>query len=218
MAAASSVNAQASEPFELGGQILTFLHPDEMHTAGMTWLKMQITWSRGGTTADAINVINHARAHGFNVLLSIKGIKSELAANPTQYYQDFAAFLHSVALLNPDAIESGMSRILTRNGRLASSAGRPTLKCWDKPTRLSNKPMSTSWSSAEHLPQPGILAEPAPQMAATTIFLSSRWPQQAQHKILTAPEYTTTKVSYRPPQPAAIRVGIPVTIPAIIRP
>ncbi|MEO8608066.1 MAG: hypothetical protein ABI690_09305 [Chloroflexota bacterium] len=103
--AASSIKAQATEPFELGGQILTFLHPDEMHTAGMTWLKMQITWSRGGTTADAVNVINHARGNGFKVLLSIKGIQSELAANPSQYYQDFAVFLHSVALLNPDAIE-----------------------------------------------------------------------------------------------------------------
>ncbi|HET7899187.1 MAG TPA: hypothetical protein VFL47_15985, partial [Flavisolibacter sp.] len=102
---ASSANALASEPFELGGQILTFLHPDEMHTAGMTWLKMQITWSQGGSTADATNVINHARSHGFKVLLSIKGVKSELAANPAQYYQNFANFLRNVALLNPDAIE-----------------------------------------------------------------------------------------------------------------
>ncbi len=103
--AASGLNASASEPFELGGQILTFLHPDEMHTAGMTWLKMQITWTRGGTTADASNVINHSRTHRFKVLLSIKGIKSELATDPAQYYQDFAAFLRNVALLNPDAIE-----------------------------------------------------------------------------------------------------------------
>jgi hypothetical protein len=101
----STAQTLASDPFELGGQILTFLHPDEMHTAGMTWLKMQITWSRGGTTADAVNVINHARTHGFKVLLSIKGLKSELATNPTQYYQDFAGFLRNVALLNPDAIE-----------------------------------------------------------------------------------------------------------------
>jgi len=64
--------------FELGGQILTFLHPAEMHTAAMTWLKMQITYVRGGTTADAQNVINHARSHNFKVLLSIKGVQSEL--------------------------------------------------------------------------------------------------------------------------------------------
>ncbi len=91
--------------FELGGQILTFLHPTEMHTAGMTWLKMQITYYRGGTTADAQNVINHARRYNFKVLLSIKGVKSELASDPTQYYQDYATFLGRVAALNPDAIE-----------------------------------------------------------------------------------------------------------------
>ena len=66
--------------FELGGQILGFLHPAEMRTAGMTGLKMQITYTRGGTTADAQNVINHARRNNFKVLLSIKGVKSELAA------------------------------------------------------------------------------------------------------------------------------------------
>jgi hypothetical protein len=91
--------------FELGGQILTFLHPAEMHAAGMTWLKMQITYHHGGSTADAQNVINHARRNNFKVLLSIKGVKSELASGPAQYYQDYAAFLGQVAALNPDAIE-----------------------------------------------------------------------------------------------------------------
>jgi hypothetical protein len=102
-----SVSAQPTYPFELGGQILTFLHPYEMHGATMTWLKMQITYNRGagGSTADAVNVITHARNHGFKVLLSIKGIQSELASNPTQYYQDFAGFLARVALLAPEAIE-----------------------------------------------------------------------------------------------------------------
>lgn len=107
LAAKTNVGASASEPFELGGQILGFLHPNEQRDAGMTWLKMQISYNRGagGSTADAQNVINHARNHGFKVLLSIVGIKSELAANPTQYYIDYADFLRRVALLNPDAIE-----------------------------------------------------------------------------------------------------------------
>jgi hypothetical protein len=76
-----------------------------MQSASMTWLKMQISYVRGGSTADAQNVINHARNHGFKVLLSIKGLKSELNANPAQYYLDFAGFLGAVAALNPDAIE-----------------------------------------------------------------------------------------------------------------
>ncbi len=101
----STSQAQSGVSFELGGQILGFLHPAEMHTAGMKWLKMQITWARGGSTGDAQNVINHARRNGLKVLLSIKGLKHELAANPTLYYQDFAGFLAQVALLNPEGIE-----------------------------------------------------------------------------------------------------------------
>ena len=37
--------------------------------------------------------------------MSIVGNPAQLAANPTQYYQDFANFLGGVARLNPDAIE-----------------------------------------------------------------------------------------------------------------
>jgi hypothetical protein len=106
--AAQPVSAtSASDPFELGGQALAFLSPPQMRSAGMTWIKMQITYYRGGgsSTADARNVIDHARRHGFRVLLSIKGYKSELAANPDQYYRDYASFVAAVARLNPDAIE-----------------------------------------------------------------------------------------------------------------
>lgn len=102
---ADRLRAQAANTFELGGQILGFLHPDEMHLASMTWLKMQIAYRRGGTTQDAQNVINHARRHGFKVLLSIIGVKSELAADPARYYQDYAQFVAAVAALNPDGIE-----------------------------------------------------------------------------------------------------------------
>lgn len=97
--------AQQSSGFELGGQITTFLYPNEMRSAGMTWLKMQVVWNRGGSTADAQNIINHARTHGFKVLLSIKGNKNELAVNPQQYFQEYANFVAAVARLNPDAIE-----------------------------------------------------------------------------------------------------------------
>ncbi len=102
------VDAQAGGRFELGGQILGFLSPDEMRSAGMSWLKMQISYRRSDETrsiADAQNVIDHARRHGFKVLLSIKGLKNELNANPAQYYRNYAAFLGRVAARNPDAIE-----------------------------------------------------------------------------------------------------------------
>jgi hypothetical protein len=96
---------QASAPFELGGQALTFVTPAAMHSAGMVWLKMQITYSLGGTTGAAQFILDHARRNGFKTLLSIKGLKNELAANPTSYYQNYAAFVAQVALLNPEAIE-----------------------------------------------------------------------------------------------------------------
>ncbi len=101
------VAAQGSVQFELGGQTLSFLNPDEMRSAGMTWLKMQVTYRRAGPNGDAQNIITHARNHGFKVLLSIKGEKSELVGNPNQYYQDYASYVASVAALPspPDAIE-----------------------------------------------------------------------------------------------------------------
>ena len=113
---APSATAQGSGAFELGGQTLTFLNPDEMRAAGMTWLKMQVTYRRGGPNGDAQNVITHARNHGFKVLLSIKGEKSEFAGerhNPEHiearniYYQDYANYVASVAgsVTPPDAIE-----------------------------------------------------------------------------------------------------------------
>jgi hypothetical protein len=107
-AAALSPTAAVATTFSLGGQITIFgdgaVSP--MRSASMTWVKMQISWNGGTSTADAQNVINHGRNHGFKVLLSIIGSnKSALASNPTQYYQDFATFLAAVARLSPDAIE-----------------------------------------------------------------------------------------------------------------
>jgi len=100
-----TADAQSASNFELGGQILDFSHPAEMQAAKMKWMKMQISRPATNSTADAQNVITHARNHGFKVLLSIIGDKSALAANPTQYYADYATFVGAVAALHPDAIE-----------------------------------------------------------------------------------------------------------------
>lgn len=100
--------ASASEPFELGGQVLyyPFADPaDEMHRAGMTWLKMQIVWLGGGT-GDAQNVINEARRQGFKVLVAVRGHNSAFnSSTAIDYYNSFANFLGQVAALGPDAIE-----------------------------------------------------------------------------------------------------------------
>ncbi len=105
MSPAPATAEQASAPFELGGQILTFLYPAEMHSAGMTWLKMQTTFEMGGGLGGPQFIIDHARRHGFKVLLSIKGLKHELAANPAAYYPAYATFVAQVAALGPEAIE-----------------------------------------------------------------------------------------------------------------
>lgn len=103
--AAPAAAEQASAPFELGGQILTFLYPAEMRGAGMTWLKMQTTFELGGGLGGPQFIIDHARRHGFKALLSVKGLKHELAADPAAYYQAYAAFVAQVAALGPDALE-----------------------------------------------------------------------------------------------------------------
>jgi len=91
--------------FELGGHIFGFQYPDQMRGAGMTWAKTQIVWNQGDPASIVQGAIDAARARNFKILLGIVGNPAQLAANPTQYYQDFANFLGGVAALNPDGIE-----------------------------------------------------------------------------------------------------------------
>jgi hypothetical protein len=91
--------------FELGGQVFSFSYPTQMKGAGMTWAKSQIVWDGSAAPTIAQGAIDAARTNGFKILLSVIGNPSQLAANPTQYYQNFANFLRGVAALNPDGIE-----------------------------------------------------------------------------------------------------------------
>jgi LysM repeat protein len=91
--------------FELGGHIFGFQFPDQMRGAGMTWAKSQIVWNQGDSASIAGGAIEQARSRGFKILLGVVGNPAQLAANPTQYYQNFANFLGEVARLNPDGIE-----------------------------------------------------------------------------------------------------------------
>jgi LysM repeat protein len=91
--------------FELGGQVFSFSFPDQMRGAGMNWAKSQLNWNQGDPASIAQGAIDAAHSRGFKVLLSIKGNAAQLAANPTQYYQNFANFLGGVAALGPEAIE-----------------------------------------------------------------------------------------------------------------
>jgi len=92
--------------FELGGHVLRdYPFADLMRNTGMTWAKRQIRWSLGTPASALQGEIDAAQSRGFKVLLSIVGERDQLAANPTQYYQDFANFLGGVAALGADAIE-----------------------------------------------------------------------------------------------------------------
>jgi hypothetical protein len=88
--------------FEMGGQTHTLAHPDQMHYAGMNWVKFQVKWSPDTSVADVAGRIQQAHAHQLKVLLSIPG--------STEYPRsiNFAAyveFLRQVAAQGPDAIE-----------------------------------------------------------------------------------------------------------------
>lgn len=91
--------------FELGGHVFSFSYPDQMRGAGMTWAKSQLRWNQGDPASIAQGAIDAARGRGFKILLGVVGNPQQLAANPTQYYQDFANFLGAVAALGPDGIE-----------------------------------------------------------------------------------------------------------------
>jgi hypothetical protein len=91
--------------FDLGGQALSFSYPDHMRNAGMTWVKRQIRWNGSDPASAFQHVINTAKGQGFRVLLSVIGDKGQIAANPTQYYQNFANFVGSLAAGGADGIE-----------------------------------------------------------------------------------------------------------------
>ena len=91
--------------FEMGGQVFSFAFPDQMRGAGFTWAKSQLRYNQGDDPSIAQGAIDAARSRGFKILLSVIGDHNQLAANPSQYYQDYANFLGGVAALGADGIE-----------------------------------------------------------------------------------------------------------------
>ncbi len=90
--------------FELGGQALSFAHPEFMRRAGMTWVKRQVKW-HGEPASNFQHLIDSAHGNGFRVLLSVIGDKNQIAGNPGGFYQNFANFLAGLARGGADAIE-----------------------------------------------------------------------------------------------------------------
>jgi hypothetical protein len=92
-----------TDTFETGGHVFGFTAPDLMRAAHMTWVKFQIIYSRGDAPSTVQTFIDKARAQNFKVLLSVKGVPSQVMTSG--FNADYAAFLGGVAALKPDAIE-----------------------------------------------------------------------------------------------------------------
>ncbi len=90
--------------FELGGQALSFSHPNHMKNARMTWVKRQVKW-HGEPASNFQHMIDSAHGNGFRVLLSVIGDKNQISSNPGGFYQNFANFLAGLARGGADAIE-----------------------------------------------------------------------------------------------------------------
>lgn len=101
-----SPGAARAEGFELGGQVtgLSSQAAELMKSAGMTWVKMQLT-HRPGAVATGKAWIDEARSKGFKILLSVKGDHHKLEVDFDGYVNSFADFVGELAEREPDAIE-----------------------------------------------------------------------------------------------------------------
>jgi len=108
--------------FELGGHVFDFAVPDLMRLTGMTWAKRQFRWNGSDGPNVVQGLLDDARNKGFKLLLSVVGEPSQIAANPTQYYQNYANFVGGVAALGVEGIEVWNEPNIDRewpNGRIS---------------------------------------------------------------------------------------------------
>ncbi|MCC6805491.1 MAG: LysM peptidoglycan-binding domain-containing protein [Anaerolineae bacterium] len=121
-----------SGSFELGGHVLNFAYPNFMQNAGMTWAKVQIRWSRGQPASIVQGAVNWAHSNGFKILLGIVGVPSEMGSDLNSYFQEYAAFVGSVASqYHPDAIEVWNEQNLDRewpSGKISASSYKQLLQ------------------------------------------------------------------------------------------
>ena len=98
--------AAATGSFELGGHILE-LNANTvslLNSAGMTWVKKQLSYQLGDDPSKAQGLINQAKANGFKILLGIVGNQSQMG-DFNSYIQSYASFVGGVAALGADGIE-----------------------------------------------------------------------------------------------------------------
>lgn len=92
--------------FELGGHAngLEAAAVTNAQAAGMKWIKKQLRYSVGDSTAGAQNIISDVKGKGFKVLVGIVGLPAQMGDYNT-YVTQYASFVGQVAALGPDAIE-----------------------------------------------------------------------------------------------------------------
>ncbi|MCY4466111.1 MAG: hypothetical protein OXE46_11305 [Chloroflexi bacterium] len=92
---------------ELGGQVTSVSSSraiNAMRQAGMTWMKIQVKYSRG-SPPDMHSKIQEVHGNGFKILISAVGYPDELSQGGAGYVSDFAHWLGRVASWGADAIE-----------------------------------------------------------------------------------------------------------------
>lgn len=92
---------------ELGGQVTSVSSQraiNAMRQAGMTWMKIQVKYSRG-SPPDLHGNIQEVHGHGFKILISAVGYPDELGQGGAGFVNDFAHWLGRVAAWGADAIE-----------------------------------------------------------------------------------------------------------------
>lgn len=100
------VGSGATGSFELGGHTLNYATTaiTAMRQSGMTWVKKQLRYNLGDSTALAQTFIQGARANGFRILLGVVGNPSQMG-DFEGYVRSYSEFLGQVAALGADAIE-----------------------------------------------------------------------------------------------------------------
>ncbi len=92
---------------ELGGQVTSISSSkaiNAMRQAGMSWMKIQVKYSRG-SPPDLHSNIQEVHGQGFKILISALGYPEELAQGGDGFVSDFAHWLGRVAAWGADAIE-----------------------------------------------------------------------------------------------------------------
>ncbi|MDX2076163.1 MAG: hypothetical protein SFZ02_07015 [bacterium] len=93
--------------FEYGGHVTSAGSEraiNAMKNAGMTWMKVQLRYGFGSSTAEAAEIIRTAHGNGFKILIGLVGFPNQMSDLPS-YIPQFARFAGEVAALGPDAIE-----------------------------------------------------------------------------------------------------------------